>query len=1374
MNKKFSTFMTTGLLLSGALFCNVNAAEKAKTITFDKDSIGYAHVVKGLAQGDTLLINGKQDLSNGKKYFIIATPGVTVIGKNATDSIIGRMVVTAENVTVKNLTVVTNPVSEDANGYWTKTALTAFADKLSVDGCLFTTASSASGTIANGIVLYPQTSKTDYAFTGNTFKNLRDTVAGKNAAGDTLAWYSSAIQIYKNTKVETKSNDSVKIAIDSLNLSIAGYGSASAAPAVDAAAIVAASTFNNCVADMVVRNGNELDGNTYSVEYLHATKYNSALKAAATALSGNLIAPLVDAIQNSTETTTIDTEGVDAQELASLLTDASQISTEVAKTLKDKDVIINTEKNGESQALVLGEPKNAPENAINLVISATGTVTAYAAELPSAAAGSGDFLLLTKDGMVLKAKTDGKADKVALDSKNPELFVWNLQYDAATSQMRFYNAKAKVFLHDDNGTLVGAATTNKKVGPANVVLSTSNAVAGVASSTEFALGVYAAPSEGLEAGDLRSIFGSSFMADIEFKTDDKKVDKTLENNPFKDTNLKPVQWKTVYLYNSKTKEYDIPANSYDYTYELEPAKADTAAFMLQKDNGKLIVMQVENMYSSTNPTGKDTYRIVEIDPKDLATSLKNDEYKYASIFTLNAAYDFEAGVNTNLKNITVTGDMTDDATVYVLGSVKLSNKNTLTAVVKGETIDAITIKLSTYRRLSVEDMMTGKFYTIANKNTKKQYSSNFGKVLGLNNYGNAEFMKESDVLFNYPETQWAATADTYRPEGSSEDAVRIKLTNRENPEGNPYYIYPENCYKTDDTDIYAYSVNPYAPYESDTLEIKAVETTPADGFFRFADYSKLKDLSFHMGSYSAVRDTAYVTENHKENHQVGLEKEKADATAWRIVPLMFQKEDAWNNVDKDVKMVPDTICVVSNVGILDEDGKPNVQQDTLKILAFAFKNIENDEFMAYDGSRDRYTTGNESSKTGYNAQGASYFALKIMGNADKGSLKYNLVEVDHYTNSGNYAYNQIVSQEDGKYIYIRNNDNEPYTVKNLSQKAYAGETSAKGIVNQYGMYQQNESDLFTLTQKESAQYLSFGQGDVIKIFRSEYAESESNVLYEKGEFLGVGNAVENNKINPAIYVDPIDGSKDHPEYLLAVNAIHKDTTYTCNEPSHAGLIHSEDTTWGRFLVNLTDSAIVTDGKDNIHVNKYTYIDGSTPYVKLGFVQGVCSNDTLFHVDTVAAGVASEYKITEAPQLFKFAFRVVDPAENIKESTFVLETGYKYPSDLDNDVLVGYLRYINGNIVVTRDIRQAEVFKLKEDSRTPTANDVVTVSEVSVIAGNGYVTVKGAAGKTVVINNVLGQTIASTVLSSDNATIAVPAGIVVVAVEGEAAVKAIVK
>ena len=74
----------------------------------------------------------------------------------------------------------------------------------------------------------------------------------------------------------------------------------------------------------------------------------------------------------------------------------------------------------------------------------------------------------------------------------------------------------------------------------------------------------------------------------------------------------------------------------------------------------------------------------------------------------------------------------------------------------------------------------------------------------------------------------------------------------------------------------------------------------------------------------------------------------------------------------------------------------------------------------------------------------------------------------------------------------------------------------------------------------------------------------------------------------------------------------------------------------------------------------------------------------------------------------------------------------------------------------------------------TANDEINASAVKVVAGEGQITIVGAAGKRVAINNLLGQTIANTVITSDDAVIKAPAGIVVVAVEGETTVKAIVK
>jgi hypothetical protein len=89
---------------------------------------------------------------------------------------------------------------------------------------------------------------------------------------------------------------------------------------------------------------------------------------------------------------------------------------------------------------------------------------------------------------------------------------------------------------------------------------------------------------------------------------------------------------------------------------------------------------------------------------------------------------------------------------------------------------------------------------------------------------------------------------------------------------------------------------------------------------------------------------------------------------------------------------------------------------------------------------------------------------------------------------------------------------------------------------------------------------------------------------------------------------------------------------------------------------------------------------------------------------------------------------------------------------------------------------AEIFEVREGEKdSATANEAVAAeTAVKVISENGAVTILNAAGKSVAISNILGQTVAASVLTSDNARIALPKGIVIVSVEGEAAIKAVVK
>ena len=126
-------------------------------------------------------------------------------------------------------------------------------------------------------------------------------------------------------------------------------------------------------------------------------------------------------------------------------------------------------------------------------------------------------------------------------------------------------------------------------------------------------------------------------------------------------------------------------------------------------------------------------------------------------------------------------------------------------------------------------------------------------------------------------------------------------------------------------------------------------------------------------------------------------------------------------------------------------------------------------------------------------------------------------------------------------------------------------------------------------------------------------------------------------------------------------------------------------------------------------------------------------------------------------------------ENFKFRVMVVDGGYVIQPLGATDK---YLYNLNGRLGFTEDQEKALVITLGDEQTVD--NSTIDASSVSVIAIDGAIIVKGAQGKKVTVSNVLGQTIANTVISSDEATIAAPKGYVTVAVEGEAAVKAIVK
>ena len=143
--------------------------------------------------------------------------------------------------------------------------------------------------------------------------------------------------------------------------------------------------------------------------------------------------------------------------------------------------------------------------------------------------------------------------------------------------------------------------------------------------------------------------------------------------------------------------------------------------------------------------------------------------------------------------------------------------------------------------------------------------------------------------------------------------------------------------------------------------------------------------------------------------------------------------------------------------------------------------------------------------------------------------------------------------------------------------------------------------------------------------------------------------------------------------------------------------------------------------------------------------------------------------------------VANLADLAKEDTVKNSTSYQFSfAQVSDDAADGYImqsgdKYVavaNGVVVVTTDKENAATVQI-ETVEGPTANEAVAAAEVSVVGAQGAIIVKGAAGKVVTVANILGQTIANQVAVSDNVTIAAPAGVAIVTVDGEAT-KVVVK
>ena len=658
-----------------------------------------------------------------------------------------------------------------------------------------------------------------------------------------------------------------------------------------------------------------------------------------------------------------------------------------------------------------------------------------------------------------------------------------------------------------------------------------------------------------------------------------------------------------------------------------------------------------------------------------------------------------------------------------------------------------------------------------------------GKVMGMSG-SNAAAKDEGQFLFDRPEGQWAVLVDENQPDKANFDKIggtavngketQFILVNRENPAAKIYvnkmYKLATNKYAIEYANGSAQFANwkaadgAISSLKRDTMIISPVDEfaygkVAMDGYSVYTT-EMLKNKLYRLALNSTV-DDYYVAENHGGTHLLGLVRTSGEAVNWELVPMTKARE-----LDKDgfLKTATDSVYVINHSQNWNA-AKNRYDQtiDTLAMVPYVLKNTANGEYLRYEGDQ---TQSKE----------------RMM--CDPNSKNAQTKDLDE-------AYRFVLKQKDGEILNILGIKNpvkgtsaktwEYYTL-DLDNKLYGATTETRGSVEVENAYAQiNSNDRFYLELVNADQYKTMALNDTVRIYRDEY---NYDVMYEKGQFLNLGNIVSEPTIKPAMLIDTayvVRGENNtRPQYLLVVNPNYVPAIY--DNKDH---LIEPDTMYGRFLVNQIDSAVWENKNGKIHNNKFINdTEADETYVKLGFQYGFHTGDALYLTDKnyVKTGKASDVIDLSTADFnkAKFAFKYVNPEAAAGDPTesFKIQTRYiDYKAAInggDSQTNEGYLKTINGVVVVTDAYDKGEEFNLTGEISTPTANDDVTVGEVSVIATDGAVIIKGAAGKKVAISNVLGQTVASTVISSDDATISVPAGVVVVAVEGEAAVKAIVK
>ena len=663
--------------------------------------------------------------------------------------------------------------------------------------------------------------------------------------------------------------------------------------------------------------------------------------------------------------------------------------------------------------------------------------------------------------------------------------------------------------------------------------------------------------------------------------------------------------------------------------------------------------------------------------------------------------------------------------------------------------------------IDIEKTFAGKVWNITDKD---------GNVLApkfdadIDNWSQY-FALGEDVDLNAPEGHWLlAKSGDYYCFVNRESGQRLVLANAD------YYLQGVDVVIRNTATPNLYEIC-YAEHQSEgnwkavfITEAKDAELLNTEkGYVNF-DMDQ-ETLNGKYLSFESKYGKLYIGKDKDDN--VVLTENQDEAIEFRV------KQMTHNFSDHDGIAAPDTLHHYTTFLNKDKNGAVVSDVDTLQFFQYRLYDNFSEKYLRYNETKKKF----ELTKESFTGNGHENFDTE---NYDEYAFVIKAKEDGSYILVRDYAIDYDYCEVEGVNHNIRTDwDGNKYTFDNTfevnfgydaykatrknangnAHKVYAGIQSEQ-LEDMAALYNYKDNDRITMENTDQTEYMSLAAfQDTIKV---SPVGAENYFLYEQGKngtnFLGINHIADVKDMAAAILAEASNASIENnfkPQYLLGVGAEYIPAVYD-NYPH----LISPDSTVGRFLVNMVDSAYAygVDKKSNPYMIK----DDNVTKYRLGFVEGVRTDNKLFLTkDGKNTGRVFDLNNND-DKVCTFAFRYTD------ESREAVKIETRYNTTADDNITRGWLEIHNGVPVVVNNYESGDEFVINADvtGENPTANEEISAGNVVVAGVNGAVVVKGAEGKNVIVSTILGKVVANEVVSSDNATIAAPAGVVVVSVDGE--------